>query len=463
MTMRYLLFFLSITLLISCTKQEEQVKNFAVLDGKVINHSESIIKIRDIDNKTVKEINILEDGQFRDTLFDLSPGYYRISLDKESSTLFLKPGTEISVNLDYILFDETLKFDGNGSAENNYLSATFLSNEKLGDTLTYKYFGNLDEENFIHKVTDLKEKQLAFLKNQEGLSEEFKKLEEANILYTWANRMQNYEAQKKYVSGDNDFKVSDDFKSFNDQLSLNNSELANLTSYRDYLQNYYSAQIVSDEDLSKDYSLNYMKLIADEVKNESLKNSLLYADAKYGITYTPEVQPYFDVFMAASSNEEHKKDIKEKYDKLVKVSKGQPSPKFENYENYDGTTTSLEDLKGKYVYVDVWATWCGPCKREIPHLKEITEKYKAKDITFVSMSIDNPKDHDKWQEMVAAENLKGVQIFAPNAWESDFVQDYSILGIPRFILIDKNGIIVNSNAPRPSSEELPELLNSLNI
>lgn len=463
MFMRYLLFLLSITLLISCNKEKEQGKNFAVLDGKVINHSENIIKIRDIDNNTVKELNILEDGQFRDTLYDLSPGYYRISLDKESSTLFLKPGTEISVNLDYNLFDETLKFEGTGSAENNYLSATYLNNEKLGDTLTYKYFGSLDEENFIKKVSDLKENQLTFLSNQEGLSEEFKKLEESNILYTWANRMQNYEAQKKYVSGDTDFRVSDNFKSFNDQLSLNNNELANLTSYRDYLHNYYSAQIVSDEDLAKDYSLNYIKLIADEVKGESLKNSLLYADAKYGITYTSDVQPYFDVFMTASTNEEHKKDIKEKYDKLIKVSKGQPSPTFENYENYDGSTTSLNDLRGKYVYVDVWATWCGPCKREIPYLKEITEQFKDKDITFVSMSIDNPKDHDKWQEMVAQENLKGVQIFAPNAWESDFVQDYSILGIPRFILIDKDGMIVNSNAPRPSSEELSDLLKSLNI
>ncbi len=463
MFMRYLLFLLSITLLISCNKEKEQGKNFAVLDGKVINHSENIIKIRDIDNNTVKELNILEDGQFRDTLYDLSPGYYRISLDKESSTLFLKPGTEISVNLDYNLFDETLKFEGTGSAENNYLSATYLNNEKLGDTLTYKYFGSLDEENFIKKVSDLKENQLTFLSNQEGLSEEFKKLEESNILYTWANRMQNYEAQKKYVSGDTDFRVSDNFKSFNDQLSLNNNELANLTSYRDYLHNYYSAQIVSDEDLAKDYSLNYIKLIADEVKGESLKNSLLYTDAKYGITYTSDVQPYFDVFMTASTNEEHKKDIKEKYDKLIKVSKGQPSPTFENYENYDGSTISLNDLRGKYVYVDVWATWCGPCKREIPYLKEITEQFKDKDITFVSMSIDNPKDHDKWQEMVAQENLKGVQIFAPNAWESDFVQDYSILGIPRFILIDKDGMIVNSNAPRPSSEELSDLLKSLNI
>ena len=68
---------------------------------------------------------------------------------------------------------------------------------------------------------------------------------------------------------------------------------------------------------------------------------------------------------------------------------GAASPTFTNYENYAGGTTSLEDLKGKYVYVDVWATWCGPCKREIPSLKKVEKEFHGKNIEFVSISVDN--------------------------------------------------------------------------
>ena len=65
--------------------------------------------------------------------------------------------------------------------------------------------------------------------------------------------------------------------------------------------------------------------------------------------------------------------------------KGAPSPSFVDYENYNGGKTSLADLKGKYVYIDVWATWCGPCKAEIPSLKKIEKEYHGKNIAFVSV------------------------------------------------------------------------------
>jgi thiol-disulfide isomerase/thioredoxin len=141
--------------------------------------------------------------------------------------------------------------------------------------------------------------------------------------------------------------------------------------------------------------------------------------------------------------------------------RGAPSPVFSNYENHSGGTSSLTDLKGKYVYIDVWATWCGPCKAEIPHLKKIETDYHEMNIEFVSVSIDRPKDHEKWISMVTDKELGGIQLYADKNWESKFVKDYYINGIPRFILIDPDGNIISPNAPSPSDPGLRTLLEEM--
>ena len=159
----------------------------------------------------------------------------------------------------------------------------------------------------------------------------------------------------------------------------------------------------------------------------------------------------------------YKKSVPDKVYLKTKLITGVVSPAFDGYENYKGGKTSLADLKGKYVYVDVWATWCGPCKREIPSLKKVESAYHGKNIEFVSISVDDPKDHDKWKKMIEEKELGGIQLFADKSWKSDFVTDYKINGIPRFILIDPDGNIVNADAPRPSDNELIKLLEGLNI
>ena len=147
---------------------------------------------------------------------------------------------------------------------------------------------------------------------------------------------------------------------------------------------------------------------------------------------------------------------------LIGLKKGDPSPGF-SYPDQYGKTVSLDDLKGKFVYIDVWATWCGPCKKEIPYLKEMDEEYKGKNIAFVSLSIDKMENKDKWLQMIQDEDLKGIQLLADNDWNSDFVTSYNIRGIPRFILLDDKGNIINSNAPRPSDPNLKNLLNGLSL
>lgn len=128
-----------------------------------------------------------------------------------------------------------------------------------------------------------------------------------------------------------------------------------------------------------------------------------------------------------------------------------------NMEDNKGKKVSLADLKGKIVLVDVWATWCAPCKAEIPHLRKIEEEFKGTDLQVVGISLDEEKDKTKWVQMVKDENLGGIQLYA-GGFNNDFAQYYGIKSIPRFMLFDRDGKIINVTAPRPSDPALKELL-----
>ncbi len=156
-----------------------------------------------------------------------------------------------------------------------------------------------------------------------------------------------------------------------------------------------------------------------------------------------------------------KKNYEAKYTSAVRLAKGKPSPKFKNLENYNGGKTSLDDLKGKYVYIDVWATWCGPCKQQIPFLKQVEEKYHGKNIEFVSISTDRKNKYETWRKMIKDKKMGGIQLFAGD--DNSFSIAYQITGIPRFILVDPNGNIVDANAPRPSEPRLIALFDSLKL
>lgn len=152
------------------------------------------------------------------------------------------------------------------------------------------------------------------------------------------------------------------------------------------------------------------------------------------------------------------------------LTKDSPSPTFKNYENFKGGTSSLKDFRGKYVYIDVWATWCGPCKIEIPFLKELEAKFHNRNIEFISISVDDArrsgtmdKAYKAWRTMVADKNLTGTQLITGNGWDVEFIKKYKIDGIPRFILIDPKGNIIDPDAPRPSSAKLTTLLEELGV
>lgn len=131
-------------------------------------------------------------------------------------------------------------------------------------------------------------------------------------------------------------------------------------------------------------------------------------------------------------------------------------------KNPEGKSFNLSDLRGKVVYLDIWASWCGPCRMEFPNSKKLMERFSKKDlkkIEFLFISIDNTEE--AWKKALDQLQLGGVQGFSGGGWQSPVCKEFGVNSIPRYVIIGPNGEVIESNAPRPSDPALYDLLRKL--
>ncbi len=172
------------------------------------------------------------------------------------------------------------------------------------------------------------------------------------------------------------------------------------------------------------------------------------------------VHAFIKNYLAKTKNTFFNDNIRKTYNYYKAYANGSLAPSF-TYKDNNGKDVSLSSFRGKYVYIDLWATWCMPCIREIPHLKKLEEEYAGKNISFVSISVDEQKDTTRWIKTIASQKMSGVQLIVDKDFESDFLRKFIVNSIPRFILIDPKGKIVDRDAPRPSEKEIKEKLDKL--
>ena len=315
------------------------------------------------------------------------------------------------------------------------------------------------------KITNANEFKNIKISNQKGYKKEIKVNDDGTFKDTLNVREGLYrfsdgnEVGTIYLKNDNSTSFTLDTKAFDETLKFegDDADQSNFIIANNLLQETYLSEDLFDS-TEAEFSKAFDKL---EIAYDALKNEYKQLDAAYFENQDKDFK---------SMQKSYKNYFMEKLEVRKLLAKGTTSPTFSNYENHRGGTTSLSDLKGKYVYVDIWATWCGPCKVEIPFLKKLESKYHDNNIKFVSISVDDArrsgtmeKAHDAWKKMVTEKELTGVQLFTGNGWKADFVQDYKVNGIPRFILIAPDGTIVDADAPRPSSEKLIVLFEELGI
>lgn len=451
--MKKILYVLVVAVLASCATEEKKAE-YTVLSANLKNSVAEKAVLRGHDFS--KEIPIAVGGVFTDTVAIPTDGYYELFINRERATVYLEKGKNLQVELDAMEFDETLSFTGDLSAENNYLAAKYLYDEQNADF--EDVFGS-DETTFIEKVETLNNGLQDLLKNANITNESFVDREEKELQYTHTANMEMYPEYHKYLTKNADFTVSQGF--YDGLKGINYSDTTafrNSTGYQRMISTHFAR--LAAKDTAQNSTVAYLKLADSTLPDGYAKDEVMQQTLRYGLKADESLDMAYTIYKESNPDPKNLEAITKRYEMLATLTKGKPSPTFA-YQNFKGGTTSLEDLKGKFVYIDVWATWCGPCIKEIPSLKQVEADYHNKNIEFVSISIDEERDHEKWKKMIPEKELGGIQLLADSAWKSKFITDYGINGIPRFILIDPQGNIISSDAPRPSDPELRKMLDEL--
>lgn len=251
-------------------------------------------------------------------------------------------------------------------------------------------------------------------------------------------------------------------------VDLNDAELYKRSAaYREWIDTYlfnllttkYSGNSLPYEDKK---ALSF-EIINRELKPGLIKDYLAFQAAlnALGTISNPDkLEKLYIEFISGTKNQNYKTVVNEAYNNVILSRPNTVAPDF-SYYDVDGEQVILTELRGKFVYIDVWATWCGPCKDEFPALAMLERDYHGKNITFVSLSVDKITDKAKWANYVKQHELGGIQVLSDKDFSSDFTRKFNIVAIPRFILIDPEGKIVSPNAPRPSDPGLRKQLDDL--
>ncbi|SMC64442.1 TlpA family protein disulfide reductase [Pedobacter africanus] len=424
--------------------QMSEIRGTVKPDKATIKENISLMKIEDGQPVVIASTALAADGSFGFLFKPAYEGFYAVGssdLLKGQFPVYIKAGDKAEVTFDNV----NAEFTGTNTPENTVLSRWSNLTKSLKRKSVY-FMGSFSTyEDFFPELTAVAAQTDAFRKTIQTKNARFNEL------------------MKKLTFYDMDFYAVNFLRT---PRSKHPEKLDRPAYYNTIVE---KNKFADDDVLNTLYGARYLGMYADfaagspstvEQRLSFLgtnrqKGEYILSNEGRGIKSYDRYKAMVDAYGQYLQSPTQKKRLDEMSALLYNTKAGGIASDFE-YPDKTGKMVSLSGQKGKVVLVDVWATWCGPCKQQIPALKQLEQEMHGKDIVIMSVSVDEEKDKEKWQKMIADENLGGVQLFA-SGW-SKIAKDYKITSIPRFMVFDKKGNIVTVDAPRPTDPKLKELL-----
>ena len=415
----------------------------------------------DVTDQASKEVVLIYHDQILTVELD-SVGHAEFMIDDEDAVyarmchyprvdqmmnVYLERGDRASVSFSGKDFKGTFAFEGEKEPAVKYLNTVVLT--ALPDE---DYSLPFDE--YVKKL-EKKETEAVKLLEASGVSKagNFEEIEKGRIRYSYATQLLMYPLGHRFMAQDMDYQPDQKYYDVLDTYVVADDLLADLDQYREFIPEAAHVLDADNRDETDAYprAVAQMRFIADRFEAGKTRDVLLHRLAnayvtRFGIEDIQDMENIYRTYVQDPVLVAKYDAAREKWN-LASV--GKPSPDFKGVD-VNGKEYTLADFRGKYVYIDVWATWCGPCRQEIPYLKKLDEDYKDAQIVFLSLSVD--QDKAKWEKMVKEQSMSGVQLHIGQ--NSSFQQAYKIEGIPHFILLDREGRIIDKKMTRPSMDEV---------
>jgi len=375
-------------------------------------------------------------------------GYFQLNDGKNRFKIFLSPNYNLLASYNSNNVFGSIKFSGKGSDANIYMKEKYLLMLENDIPLTHLY--QMPVKEFRHFVDSLFVIEKMFYNEFVGkkdFAEVFKQTELALLKYDRATKLMEYLNTNTETYKINTTK----YLKFLNKLSVNESSLLDVYEYKLFLNayiSYYARQKTNTKNLFPfEITLAKMQTVTQKIQNQEVKDYLLFTLLNDHVRYYgyKKTEVLFENFGNECKNEELRQQLLTPHNEYVQLTQKQKAPAIE-MTDVAGNKYTLSSFAGSYIYIDIWATWCLPCRKESPYFEKLKERYKHKNVVFVSLSVDKKKDD--WIEYLTLKGLSGNQFLASDI--KPFLDTYMIKTIPHFIIIDNKGNLTDINASRPS-------------